>query len=722
MTTIESRLAELMRVANAGEMDKVAALFSPAFVADDPDLVKHGVRTPTEAIALIREACPDVQFCTVSTATNEKAMTAFMLNRITGTHTAKPICGFEPVGTRFEIEYIQYFQYDSEGLVSKRVSQTPFGKLLEALAADPKRWTAPTSPEFERNKTLPFKPFSLVARTLDFLRSAGIDTIFGVSGGNIGSLFDMAEAMGLNVVCSKHEESAAFQATFYSMTSRRPCVLAATSGPGVLNMINGVMLAKKCSQPVLCICGTTVSEKSGFGTLQEMDKEQDQIELYSTVTKSSMFVSRPERFAGLLSHSLGAMLSGRKGPAALHVPHDYWETTVNPFPMWVQPSPRICVPPQEDITRTAWMLRHARRPVMIIGNGVRLSGAEGQVAQLAEAVPCAVVTSAFGKNLYPECRRLSSGMLFFGGTKNALSVVEGADVILVVGSSLSESTLPIARNYGHTHDIIRIDIDELIALRYHTARVTLIGDAAALVTAIYRAFMRTEGDSNSVWRKIDPPRPSTHTDYEVALSHSDAVPIESARVKAELGAVLPADAVVAVDIGSAFLNMGLIVGKEGQEFFIENSWASMGQVTAGVIGIAMNYPGRPVIAVAGDGSFLMNGMEVVTAVEKRLPIVYIIENNSMQAMVHFGSKLLMGVSSTIGNTPPVDFAKLAEAYGARGWSVRKPQDIRAAITEALACKCPCVIDIKTARRAPAALENRIQQIVTPRGRALSCQR
>eukprot|EP00727_Mastigamoeba_balamuthi_P013531 m51a1_g8800 putative acetolactate synthase (364) ;mRNA; f:253780-254871 len=360
------------------------------------------------------------------------------------------------------------------------------------------------------------------------------------------------------------------------------------------------------------------------------------------------------------------------------------------------------------------MLHDACRPVMIVGNGVRLSGAERQVAALAEAVPCAVVTSAFGKNLYPECRRLSAGMLFFGGTTSALSVVTGADVVLIVGCSMSESTMPIASDLGSAHDVIRVDVDAASAARFHTAKLTLIGDAAAVVDAIHRELLARNANRppSSVWATVDPPRPSSHSDAEVELSRSDAVPIESARLKAELGAVLPDNAVVAVDIGASFLNMGLITGKEGQTFFIETSWASMGQMTAGAVALAMCHPGRPVVVVAGDGSFLMNGMEVVTAVEKRLPVVWVVENNSMQALVHFGSKLIMGVESTVGNTPPVDFAALAEAYGARSWRVLRPCDIAGAITAALACRCPCVVDVRTCRRAPAALENRVKQIVT----------
>ena len=319
------------------------------------------------------------------------------------------------------------------------------------------------------NTVMPFAPDTLVVHVVDALRRAGITKVFGVSGGNVCTFFTAAEAAGFTIVGDKHECSAAFAAASYAVATQRPAIVAATSGPGVLNMLNGVRMAQASGAPVLVICGASVSGRNGFGTIQEYaGGETVQHDVVRPLVKFSSVVTQPEQLLPVLAHAYAEMMSGRRGPVAVHVPHDFWTRTVVPDRVCELGRGLVCTVGggiSGDVDAAAALICKARRPVLIVGSGVRASGAEHVVAALAERVACAVVTTAFAKNVFPEDHRLSAGMLLFGGTKNAAAVVRDADVIVVVGSSLTESTLPMKRDLGADHAVVRIDVDVNSATR-----------------------------------------------------------------------------------------------------------------------------------------------------------------------------------------------------------------------------------------------------------------
>jgi acetolactate synthase-1/2/3 large subunit len=541
---------------------------------------------------------------------------------------------------------------------------------------------------------------------LRYLVAEGATVVFGVPGGLLHPFFEGVEHHpDLRLVVTKHEEGAAFMADGYARTSRKLAVCAGTSGPGSTNLLTGVSCAFADGVPMLVLTGQVPSHAMGRGAAQETAAtDMDIVAMFKPVTKYSAAVESPDRLAQHLRRALRLALTGRPGPVHLNVPVDFWGKPADEI--WFDPKtyrPTTHLFDRTAVATAAEKLLRAKKPTLLIGSGVVTAGAEEHVRALAELLQARVATSPRAKGALAEDHPLSLGVLGFAGHAQAKKTLLGTDIDLLftVGASLNETTTfnwnPCLRT-GKT--LMQLDIDADRIGRSYPVDVSLVGDAQTiLVELVYHIhrLIREGARPASVWPS-EPALARGHDRYDrPALRTSDAVPLTPQRWRADLEQALPDDAIVFSDIGGHMLfNIHELCIRERQKFVINLGFGSMGHGTCAPIGAALASPERPVVSIIGDGCFTMNGMEVLTAAEYRVPVVWIVENNQMHGITWHGSKLVSGGKpmESIRYKRPLEIAAIARAMGVAAWVVDRPGQMKDALSEALRSGAPALVEVR----------------------------
>lgn len=538
--------------------------------------------------------------------------------------------------------------------------------------------------------------------TLRYLKSEGVRHVFGVPGGLLHGFFDAVELdADLQLIVTRHECGAAFMADGYARTTRRFAAVAATSGPGAMNLLTGVGVAFADGVPMLVITGQAPSHTFGKGAAQETAREDiDVVGMFTPVTKYSTMISSPDQFGHQFRRAMRRMWSGRPGPVHLNVPCDFWGRKVEEEDIWPDPAAYRAehrLFDQARVGQAVSALLAASKPVFLVGSGSGSPRAREHVRKVAETLCARVATTPRAKGVFPEDHPLSLGVFGFAGHHAARDVVLGheADLLFTVGASLNETTtLNWQPGLAHNRTLVQLDVDPDRIGRNYPVDVPLVGDAEAILEALHEGVTRgvAEGRGRSEW----PARSHVRREHRPRAPHPEGALLKPEQWRAELMEVLPADAVLFSDIGGHMLfNIHELRIREGQQFVLNLGLGSMGHGTAGPIGAALADPGRPVLAIVGDAGFTMNGMEVLTAREYGVPVVWIVENNQMHGITWHGSKHVNGgrAMESIVYRKPVDVAAIASAMGIITWSVRRPGEIGPAVRAALAAHEPALIEV-----------------------------
>ena len=539
-----------------------------------------------------------------------------------------------------------------------------------------------------------------------YLKAEGVQTIFGIPGGLLHPFFEALEADDeMRVVMSKHEEGAAFMADGFARTTGKLAVCAGTSGPGATNLVTGVACAFADGVPLLVITGQAASHALGKGAAQETTREDiDIVEMFRPITKYSAMVTSASSLAQHLRRALRLAFSGRPGPVHLNVPVDMWEKEANE--QWLDPKtyrPDSRVFDRDAVQRAGDALLAAKNPVFLVGSGVRIASAEQHVKALADMLPARVATTPRAKGVYAEDDAYSLGIFGVAGHRDARDVILGddVDVLFAIGTSLGEtSTLNWNPKMMPSKTFIQLDIDPVRIGRNFPVDVGLVGDAQSILVELVYHLHRKIRDGlfpASMWEKHALPVRG-HDRYDESKRRvSDAPDLTPERWRWELSEVMPGGAIVFSDIGGHMLfNMHHLCIREDQRFFINLGFGSMGHGTVAPIGAALAHPGRPVFAIVGDGCFTMNGMEVLTAAEHDIPVVWIVENNNGHGITHHCSKILSGGTAmrAARYKKSLDVAKIADAMGVKSYVVDRPGMMAKALGDALAHGGPVVIEVR----------------------------
>lgn len=556
---------------------------------------------------------------------------------------------------------------------------------------------------------------------LAYLQRAGINHVFGVPGGLLHPFFEAVEQdPEFTLVVAKHEEGAAFMADGFARVSGKIAICAGTSGPGATNLLTGLAVAQVDGVPMLVITGQARSTSLGRGAAQETPREGiDIVGMCAPVTKLSTSVMNPEELLPKLRAALRLVCLGRPGPVHLNVPVDFWEAEIEVDPRTLDPalySFNSRVVDRDAARRAAEALRTASHPALLIGSGAASPEARAHLATLSELLRAPVATTPRGKGLFSETHPRSLGVFGFAGSLKARRLLLGdeVDVLCCVGASLNEiTTFNWISTLAPRRALIHIDIDPERISRSYPTQIPVVGDAAATLEAIIEA-LRDAGASGQDLASTWPSRVDAVdlSSCSLACSPTENL-LNPAQWRLELNQILPADAVVFSDIGGHMLfNIHHLIIRDQQRFVLNLGFGSMGHGTVAPIGAALALGGRPVVAIIGDACFTMNGMELLTAREYDVPVIWLIENNQMHGVTWHGSQLVGSRTpmNSVRYRQTLDIAAMCRAMGLATWRVRAPGELGAAMSEALAAGGPAAIEVCVDPSVSPPLRDRAQTI------------
>ena len=565
---------------------------------------------------------------------------------------------------------------------------------------------------------------ALVARVLE---EAGIEMVFGISGGHTGRIVSGLSKYqnSIRTVLVREESLGGVMAEIYGRLTRRPGVLLG-QGPWVLgNGLLGTIEAFLSSSPMLLL--TDFSDAPRF-TLHAPYQQAtgdwgswDARRAFSGVTKHVMQAHDPIGAVQATQLAIKHALAGQPGPVAVLYAHDSLAGSVAPdsqpalYPTrhYLPPAP----PPAEParVAAAAKAILAAQKPVLIAGNGVRIAQAYDQLRRLVEAVGLPVATTAAGKGCFAETHPLGLGVFGTFGTEAGNACVAEADLVLVVGSKLSPSDTAWENRAlldPTRQTFVQIDIEPRNASWNYPAEHVLIGDAAVVLGQL----IETVGSSGTGRRQQAERRVAAHRErhgyFNDRAYFADDVPILPQRVIGELQRGLPEDAIVTCDAGENRIMMTHFYQTKSAEGFLQAAGSGpMGFGIPAALGAKLVHPDRPVVAVVGDGGFAMTMNGLMTAVEQDIPIITVVFNNKALGWVLHGS----GPFAAEFND--WDHAAIARALGCRGVRVEDPAGLKPALQDALAAREPTVIDVRTSLKVTFAdITSQLAKDASPRRR------
>jgi len=518
---------------------------------------------------------------------------------------------------------------------------------------------------------------------VEVLASAGIRRFYTVPGESFLEVLDAVEQHPeLSLVSTRHESGAAFMAEADAKLTGAPAVAMATRGVGASNLAIGVHTARQDSTPMLVLLGHVETTFLGREAFQEVDLAA----FYAPITKWAATVHRADRVAEFVERGLRIATSGRPGPVMLALPADLLGEEVPDSPERDVTPPPLPAPGPEGIRTLARRLSEARRAVVIAGGGA--GDARAELRAFAEAYNVGVYAAFRRQDVFPNEHPLYLGHLTLATPPDTLKALEEADVVLVVGCRLDEVTTQTYELPRRDQAVIRVDVDP--------------GEIGATIP-VERGLVADARDTLSALVARSPsPRPERDwSAAHQAYLDSSSIPaprtangIDPARVVAALHEVLPEDTVMTNDAGNfaTFLHRYWRYNHPRTQLAPANG--AMGYGVPAAIAAKLAAPERRVVAVVGDGGFLMTGQELETAVRCGVQITVVVFRNGMHGTIamHQARDLGRTAGTDIGE---VDLASYARSLGADGYTARASDDLAPALEEALASERVALVDVVT---------------------------
>ena len=533
---------------------------------------------------------------------------------------------------------------------------------------------------------------------IEVLKANGVDVVFGLNGDHVLRLYDgLADLGGITHVTVKHENNAALAAEAYGRLTGRPGVALTTAGPGALNSISGVASAMASGAPLVSLTGA-VPSGAALETFHGVDQVDFTERAFAPIAKSSRRVTRAADIQAAIGDAFALAVAGRPGPTHVEVTRDVLEG--DPFEAAPPaPAPAVSAEVAPDLDRALERLRAARRPVIVAGKGAWYPLVSAALIALAEALEAPVCHTWEGHGAMPTVHPLSLGPYRVMETHPAVLAELGA-ADLIIGVGVRVGTEPFRALQGDYGDRLLILDAAAAPTREYGPAIGSVPSLAASLRAL-AAAVRPSPSAGSARATCAEAQRSLARGLEVEMErHAGTRPWHIGRAIAALSERLTPDMVVTSDVSNVKLWVPFQLRTFGPHSHVQaGSWGTMGYALPAALGAAFAHPGRKVVGLAGDASFLMSSSDLVTLAQHRLPVVIGVHHDGRIGMINY-MQTMVGREPYATEIGDVEYAKMAEAAGLKGIRVEDPSRIGAAWDEALAEDGPVLIEFMAGHDFP----------------------
>jgi acetolactate synthase-1/2/3 large subunit len=559
----------------------------------------------------------------------------------------------------------------------------------------------------------------IVARSL---KEYGVEYVAGVPGHGIWSLFDafLQDGSEIPLIQVMHEQSAVHMADGYWRASGKPMACSTSVGPGATNTIIGLATAYTDSTALFYVSGSPQTYMHGHGTMQEIERQQDNAfpRITEQVTKRAWQAHSVQALPTIMHRAFSEMLTGRPGPVHVEVPMDVQveaaDVTIHPLAKRLPIG--VAYPDPSAIEAAVKLLMSAERPVIVAGGGAITANASKALTRLAEKIGAAVSITWNGKGAISEDHGLFIGAVGQTGTTCGNSITASADVVLSVGCRFTDwSASSYAKGVSFSippGKLIHIDLDAREIGKTYETEVGIVADARVALEAIQSLISETDSKKAlSKREKFLADVQKAKADWRAQVEpreNSRETPFTSQRPLVALRKVLERNGIVVVGSGNT---QGAVKQSfpvyEPRTHLTSGSFSPMGWAVPAAMGAKLACPDRQVVAIVGDGDFMMSLPEMGTAAMNGIAVVFLVLNNQGYMSIRGGQRKFMGrhVASEFnnhkGNGHPysADIAASARAFGLQAWKVERDEDLEKSLKAALDCGGPALVEVIVSRDA-----------------------
>jgi acetolactate synthase-1/2/3 large subunit len=527
------------------------------------------------------------------------------------------------------------------------------------------------------------------------LIAEGVDTIFGYPGGAIMPVYDAIYDYQdqINHILVRHEQGAAHAAEGYARISGKVGVCLVTSGPGATNLVTGIADAIIDSTPMVCVVGQVAKGLLGTDAFQETDV----IGVTMPITKWNYQITSADEVPEIMAKAFYIAKSGRPGPVLIDITKNaQQEMMTKPFvhkpcETLVSYRPRL-VPKFEQVEKAAALINQAKRPFLLFGHGIQLSGAEKELIQLVEkaGIPCA--STLLGLSSISVDHPLYAGWLGMHGNYATNVLTNQCDVLIGIGLRFDDRVTGDTSRYAKQAKIVHIEIDPAEIDKIVKAEAPVIGDAKLVLEMLLPLI--NEND-HSVWRnefrKYDAIEDEKITQRELA---ADTPQIKMAEVIRSLSDKTKGEAVLVPDVGQhQMITARYYQFKRNNSFITSGGLGTMGYALPAAFGAKVAAPDREVVAVIGDGCFQMTIQELGTIAQSKLPVKIIILNNNYLGMVRQWQQLFFAKRYSFVELQNPDFITIAKGFGIDGHTCSDREQLSDSLDKLIASDKPYLLEV-----------------------------